>query len=91
MARVKNEYKEKDVQVSSQDHDDLIRAFGRMEAQLDAQGRELHALKKDVREVRDALVRVRGGRMLLAGMLAAGAIAGSLMTGLIKLGAFWKG
>jgi chromosome condensin MukBEF ATPase and DNA-binding subunit MukB len=60
---------------------DLEREVGRLEARMETVEQELHAIRADVREIRDALVSARAGWLLLTGAMAvAGAGASALGT-----------
>lgn len=69
---------------------DMERDVGRLEARMENLETELQAIRADVREIRDALVSVKGGWMVLASALslaaAAGAVAGPLLHRLIGQG-----
>lgn len=61
----------------------MEREFGALQARMDTVEQELHALRCDVREIRDALVKVRGGYAMLSIIIglsvSAGAAVGRLM------------
>ncbi|MCA0433508.1 MAG: hypothetical protein LCH46_09600 [Proteobacteria bacterium] len=55
----------------------LEREIGNLEARMETVEAELQAIRQDVREIRDALVKARGGWMALTLMLACAASAGA--------------
>jgi chromosome condensin MukBEF ATPase and DNA-binding subunit MukB len=58
---------------------DVEREVGRLEARMETVETELHALRADVREIRDALVKARGGWLALTAALTLAATAGALL------------
>ena len=56
------------------------REVGRLEARMETVEAELHALRVDVREIRDALVKARGGWVALTAALTLAASAGALVS-----------
>lgn len=67
---------------------DLEREIGGLQARMETVEQELHAIRSDVREIRDALVRARGGWMALLLLFSA---AASLGAWLAKLSAVMHG
>ena len=61
----------------------LERDIGSLEARMETVEQELQAIRGDVREIRDALVRARGGWVVLlvlfSGAASVGALAGRLL------------
>jgi chromosome condensin MukBEF ATPase and DNA-binding subunit MukB len=61
----------------------LEREIGNLEARMETVEQELQAIRGDVREIRDALVRARGGWVVLvvmfSGAASIGALAGRLL------------
>jgi hypothetical protein len=54
------------------------RDIGSLSARLAAVEEDLHELRKDVREIRDAIVKFRGGWAAMAVIFAAGGTLGGL-------------
>jgi chromosome condensin MukBEF ATPase and DNA-binding subunit MukB len=67
----------------------IEREIGNLEARMQTVESELHALRSDVREIRDALVGVKGGWRTLTLMIGlastAGAVVGHYMPTLFGL------
>ncbi len=61
----------------------LEREIGNLEARMQTVETELHAIRSDVREIRDALVSTRGGWKLITALIACatglGALAGKFL------------
>ena len=57
----------------------LNREVGELRVRLLAVEDEMRILRSDVREIRDALVSIRGGWKILASVLAASAALGGLL------------
>lgn len=58
---------------------DVEREVGRLEARMETVETELQAIRADVREIRDALVKARGGWVVLTAALTVAASAGALL------------
>lgn len=58
---------------------DVEREVGRLEARMETVEQELHGIRTDVREIRDALVKARGGWLVLTAALTLAASAGALL------------
>ena len=56
----------------------LDRDVGKLEARMENVETELQAIRADVREIRDALVKVRGGWWLLTAAITLASAAGAL-------------
>jgi len=56
---------------------DLERELGGLQARMETVEHELQAIRSDVREIRDALVRVKGGWMVLVLAFSAAASVGA--------------
>jgi hypothetical protein len=67
----------------------LNREVGELKVRLAAADEEMRSLRSDVREIRDALVSVKGGWRILASLLALSAALGGLLGRLIDLAA-WR-
>lgn len=63
----------------------LEREVGKLEARMETVEQELQALRVDVREIRDALVRARGGWLLLTGAMTAATAAGAGLAKILPL------
>jgi chromosome condensin MukBEF ATPase and DNA-binding subunit MukB len=59
---------------------DMEREVGRLEARMETVETELHAIRADVREIRDALVSAKGGWLILTAALSMAAAAGAMAT-----------
>ena len=57
----------------------LNREVGELRVRLSAVEDEMRILRSDVREIRDALVSIRGGWKILASLIAASAALGGLL------------
>ena len=57
----------------------LNREVGELRVRLSAVEDEMRILRSDLREIRDALVSIRGGWKILASVIAASAALGSLL------------
>jgi hypothetical protein len=57
----------------------LNREVGELRVRLSAVEDEMRILRSDVREIRDALVSIRGGWKILASIIAASAALGGLL------------
>lgn len=64
---------------------DLERDIGGLQARMETVEQELHAIRSDVREIRDALVRVRGGWMALLVFFSAAASLGAWLAKFVSL------
>ena len=58
----------------------LDRDVGKLEARMENVESELQAIRADVREIRDALVQVRGGWWLLTAAISLASAVGALMS-----------
>ncbi len=56
---------------------DLEREIGGLQARMETVEQELHAIRNDVREIRDALVSAKGGWMALLLIFSAAASLGA--------------
>jgi chromosome condensin MukBEF ATPase and DNA-binding subunit MukB len=56
---------------------DVEREVGRLEARMETVETELQGIRADVREIRDALVSVKGGWFVLSAALSMAAAAGA--------------
>jgi hypothetical protein len=63
----------------------LNREVGELRVRLEAVDDEMRILRSDVREIRDALVSVKGGWKILASLIALSAALGGLAGGLADL------
>ena len=61
---------------------DIERDVGKLEARMENVETELQALRSDVREIRDALVGVRGSWWILTGVVAMATTLGAMVSGL---------
>jgi chromosome condensin MukBEF ATPase and DNA-binding subunit MukB len=59
------------------DMTDVEREVGRLEARMETVEAELHGIRADVREIRDALVSAKGGWLVLMAALSLAAAAGA--------------
>jgi hypothetical protein len=59
---------------------EMDRDMGRLEARMEAVETEVQAMRVDVREIRDALVKARGGWFMLTVALSLAATFGSLVS-----------
>mgnify|MGYP002372398993 CR=1 FL=1 len=59
------------------DMSDLEREIGGLQARMETVEQELQAIRSDVREIRDALVRAKGGWMAMLLLFAAAAATGA--------------
>jgi hypothetical protein len=57
----------------------LNREVGELRVRVSAVEDELRILRSDIREIRDALVAIRGGWKILASVIAASAALGGLL------------
>jgi hypothetical protein len=57
----------------------IDRDVGKLEARMENVETELQAIRADVREIRDALVKVRGGWMLLTAAISLASAVGAMM------------
>ncbi len=64
---------------------DLEREIGGLQARMETVEQELHAIRSDVREIRDALVKVRGGWMALLVLFSASASLGAWLAKLVSV------
>ena len=62
----------------------MEREFGALQARMDTVEQELHALRCDVREIRDALVKIRGGYATASILIGLSVTAGA------AVGRFWQ-
>jgi chromosome condensin MukBEF ATPase and DNA-binding subunit MukB len=58
---------------------ELEREIGGLQARMETVEQELHAIRQDVREIRDALVRAKGGWMVLVVFFTCAASVGGLL------------
>lgn len=58
----------------------IDRDVGKLEARMENVESELQAIRADVREIRDALVKVRGGWMLLTAAITLSSAMGAMMS-----------
>ncbi len=63
----------------------LDRDVGKLEARMETVEGELQAIRADVREIRDALVKVRGGWLLLTAAIAVSSSVGALVSHVVPL------
>lgn len=61
----------------------LDRDVGKLEARMENVESELQAIRADVREIRDALVKVRGGWLLLTAAITLSSGVGALTSQLL--------
>jgi hypothetical protein len=61
----------------------LDRDVGKLEARMENVESELQAIRADVREIRDALVKVRGGWLLLTAAIALSSSVGAVVSHLM--------
>jgi hypothetical protein len=61
------------------------RDIGDLRARMAAVETEMHAMRRDVREIRDALIGLRGGWKLLTLVIAVSASLGALASKLLPL------
>jgi chromosome condensin MukBEF ATPase and DNA-binding subunit MukB len=59
---------------------DVEREVGRLEARMENVEAELAALRADVREIRDALVKAKGGWLILTATISIAAAAGAFVS-----------
>ncbi len=59
------------------DMSDLEREIGGLQARMETVEQELQAIRSDVREIRDALVRAKGGWMAMLLLFSAAAAMGA--------------
>lgn len=64
---------------------DLEREIGGLQARMETVEHELQAIRSDVREIRDTLVRAKGGWMALLVMFSAAAGLGAWAVKLLNL------
>lgn len=64
---------------------DLEREIGGLQARMETVEQELQAIRSDVREIRDTLVRAKGGWMALLVMFSAAAALGAWAVKLLNL------
>jgi hypothetical protein len=57
----------------------IDRDVGKLEARMENVETELQAIRADVREIRDALVKVRGGWLLLTAAISLASAVGAMM------------
>jgi chromosome condensin MukBEF ATPase and DNA-binding subunit MukB len=57
----------------------LEREMGNLEARMETVETELQGIRRDVREIRDALVRAKGGWMVLLFVFSAATTLGAIM------------
>jgi chromosome condensin MukBEF ATPase and DNA-binding subunit MukB len=58
---------------------EMDRDMGRLEARMETVEAELQGIRRDVREIRDALVSAKGGWLLMATLLSSAAAAGAFL------------
>jgi chromosome condensin MukBEF ATPase and DNA-binding subunit MukB len=63
----------------------IDRDIGALEARMELLENEVHVIRKDVREIRDALVTARGGWRMLTLVIGVSASAGALIGKLIPV------
>ena len=61
----------------------LEREVGKLEARMETLETELHGIRKDVREIHDALVSAKAGWMFLSGTIALAATLGAAVSSYI--------
>jgi hypothetical protein len=61
----------------------LDRDVGKLEARMETVESELQAIRADVREIRDALVKVRGGWLLLTAAITLSSSVGAVVSHLL--------
>lgn len=64
---------------------DIARELGALDAKVGQLEADLSAIKGDMREMRDALITVRGGWKILLGIVAASGTIGALSSKLLPL------
>jgi hypothetical protein len=62
---------------------EMDRDLGRLEARMETVEAEVQAMRLDVREIRDALVKARGGWLMLTIALSLAGAFGSLVSKLL--------
>ena len=68
----------------------IDRDVGALEARMEMVESEIHAIRQDVREIRDALVTARGGWRMLTLVIGASLSVGTLIGKLMPLAIFSK-
>ena len=68
----------------------IDRDVGALEARMEMVEGEIHAIRQDVREIRDALVTARGGWRMLTLVIGASLSVGTLIGKLLPLAIFSK-
>lgn len=68
----------------------IDRDVGALEARMEMVENEIHALRKDVREIHDALVTARGGWRMLTVVIGASLSIGTLIGKLLPFALFSK-
>ena len=63
----------------------IERDVGALEARMEAVEQEVHAMRRDVREIRDAVVTVRGGWKVLTLVIGLSASLGAVLGKVIPL------
>ncbi|MDE2444787.1 MAG: hypothetical protein KGO94_01330 [Alphaproteobacteria bacterium] len=63
----------------------IEREIGNLEARMETVEHELHAIRQDVREIRDALVGLKGGWRTLTLVIGLAATAGALLGKFVPL------
>ena len=63
----------------------MEREVGKLEARMETVEMELHAIRADVREIRDALVSAKGGWMLLTAAIALATTVGAIASHYVSL------
>jgi chromosome condensin MukBEF ATPase and DNA-binding subunit MukB len=61
------------------DMGEVDRDVGRLEARMETVEAELQGIRRDVREIRDALVSARGGWLLVGALVSLAAAAGAFL------------
>jgi chromosome condensin MukBEF ATPase and DNA-binding subunit MukB len=61
------------------DMGDVDRDVGRLEARMETVETELQGIRRDVREIRDALVSARGGWLIVGGLVSLAIAAGAFL------------
>jgi chromosome condensin MukBEF ATPase and DNA-binding subunit MukB len=64
---------------------DVEREVGRLEARMETVEAELQGIRADVREIRDALVSVKGGWLVLTAAISLAAAAGAFVSSYLHL------
>lgn len=68
-------------------HDELLRMFGVMQAQIAHLQKDMEAQKEELAEMHDMLMRTRGGWVVLTALVTAGVMLGGFLSWLLHI---WK-